>query len=146
VGLWNCAGLRTPVVERGLRSRSARSSFWTSRSRRIQQVAADGATWLDRQLVARDPAELSRNAFGAEVRAALERRIDVLADQGLAQRDGNRVRLRRNLIETLRDRELDVVTRRLIEETGLPHLSSDVGEQIWGGIVDACHWLPGASR
>ncbi|WP_247804067.1 DUF3363 domain-containing protein [Bradyrhizobium sp. 191] len=97
-----------------------------------QQVAADGATWLDRQLVARDPAELSRNAFGAEVRAALERRIDVLADQGLAQRDGNKVRLRRNLIETLRDRELDVVTRRLMEETGRPHLSSDVGEQISG--------------
>lgn len=97
-----------------------------------QQVAADGATWLDRQLVARDPAELSRNAFGAEVRAALERRIDVLADQGLAQRDGNKVRLSRNLIETLRDRELDVVTRRLMEETGLPHLSSDVGEQISG--------------
>lgn len=97
-----------------------------------QQVAADGATWLDRQLVARDPAELSRNAFGAEVRAALERRIDVLADQGLAQRDGNKVRLSRNLIETLRDRELDVVTRRLMVETGLPHLSSDVGEQISG--------------
>ncbi|UPK34636.1 DUF3363 domain-containing protein [Bradyrhizobium sp. 186] len=97
-----------------------------------QQVAADGATWLDRQLVARDPAELSRNAFGAEVRAALERRIDVLADQGLAQRDGNKVRLSRNLIETLRDRELDVVTRRLMEETGLPHSSSDVGEQISG--------------
>lgn len=36
-----------------------------------QQVAADGATWLDRQLVARDPAELSRIAFGAEVRAHL---------------------------------------------------------------------------
>ncbi|WP_253075310.1 MULTISPECIES: DUF3363 domain-containing protein [unclassified Bradyrhizobium] len=31
-----------------------------------QQVAADGTTWLDRQLVARDPAELSRIAFGAE--------------------------------------------------------------------------------
>lgn len=93
-----------------------------------QQVAADGATWLDWQLVARAPAELSRNAFGAEVRAALERRIDVLADQGLARRDGNKVRLSGNLIETLRDSELDVVTRR--KQTGLPHLSSDVGEQI----------------
>lgn len=96
-----------------------------------QQVAADGATWLDWQLVARAPAELSRNAFGAEVRAALERRIDVLADQGLARRDGNKVRLSGNLIEPLRDSELDVVTRR--KQTGLPHLSSDVGEQISGG-------------
>ncbi|MGM4954138.1 relaxase/mobilization nuclease domain-containing protein [Bradyrhizobium barranii] len=97
-----------------------------------QQVAAEGATWLDRQLVARAPAELSRNAFGAEVRAALEQRIDVLAGQGLAQRHGNKVRLSRNLIDALRDRELDVVTRRLMEETGLPHLPSDAGEQISG--------------
>ncbi|MCK1471195.1 hypothetical protein [Bradyrhizobium sp. CW10] len=49
-----------------------------------------------------------------------------MADQGLARRDGNKVRLSRNVIESLRDRELDVVTRRLMEQTGLPHLSSDV--------------------
>ncbi|UPK20436.1 hypothetical protein IVA73_04925 [Bradyrhizobium sp. 131] len=49
-----------------------------------------------------------------------------MADQGLARRDGNKVRLSRNVIESLRDRELDVVTRRLMEETGLPHLSFDV--------------------
>ncbi|WP_253075411.1 DUF3363 domain-containing protein [Bradyrhizobium sp. 45] len=91
-----------------------------------QQVAADGTTWLDRQLVARDPAELSRIAFWRRGPCALERRIDVLADQGLARRDGNKVRLSRNVIESLREREFDVVTRRLMEQTGLPHLSSDV--------------------
>jgi type IV secretory pathway VirD2 relaxase len=71
-----------------------------------QQVAAEGATWLDRQLVAREPAELSRAGFGAEVRAALDRRIEVLAEQGLARREGDKVVLGRNLIETLRRREL----------------------------------------
>ena len=50
-----------------------------------QQVAARGATWLDRRLVAREPVELSRAGFGAEVRAALDRRIDTLAEQGLAR-------------------------------------------------------------
>ncbi|WP_407179728.1 relaxase/mobilization nuclease domain-containing protein [Bradyrhizobium sp. STM 3562] len=97
-----------------------------------QQVAAEGATWLDRRLVAREPAELSRAGFGGDVRAALERRIDVLAEQGLARRHGDKVTLGRNLIETLRRRELDSVGRRLAEETGLAHLPSEAGELISG--------------
>ena len=60
-----------------------------------QQVAAEGATWLDRRLVAREPADLSRAGFGAEVRAALDRRIDALAEQGLVRRDGDKVTLGR---------------------------------------------------
>ncbi len=36
-----------------------------------QQVSAEGATWLDRRLVARESTEFSRAGFGAEVRAAL---------------------------------------------------------------------------
>ena len=63
-----------------------------------QQVTAEGATWLDRRLVARDPAEPSRAGFGAEVRVALDRRIDALAEQGLARRDGDKVTIGRNLI------------------------------------------------
>ncbi|MDU6748332.1 MAG: DUF3363 domain-containing protein, partial [Bradyrhizobium sp.] len=86
-----------------------------------QQVAAEGATWLDRRLVAKEPVELSRAGFGAEVRAALDRRIDTLAGQGLAHRDRDKVTLGRNLVSTLRSRELDAVGRRLASETGLAH-------------------------
>ncbi|OSJ13579.1 type VI secretion protein [Bradyrhizobium canariense] len=97
-----------------------------------QQVSAEGATWLDRQLVAREPTDLSRAGFGAEVRTALERRIDVLAEQGLARRNGEKVTLGRNLVETLRRRELAAVGRRLAEESGLAHLPTEAGEQISG--------------
>jgi type IV secretory pathway VirD2 relaxase len=97
-----------------------------------QQVAADGATWLDRRLVAREPADLSRAGFGAEVRAALDRRIDTLTEQGLARRDGDKVTIGRNLISTLRQRELDMVGRRVAEETGLAHLPVQAGEPISG--------------
>jgi type IV secretory pathway VirD2 relaxase len=96
------------------------------------QVAADGATWLDRRLVVREGAELSRAGFGAEVRAALDRRIDTLAEQGLARRDGDKVTIGRNLIGTLRSREIDAVGRRLASETGLGHLPSDAGEHVTG--------------
>ncbi len=97
-----------------------------------QQVTAEGATWLDRRLVAREPAELSRACFGSEVRAALDRRIDVLAGQGLARRDGEKVTIGRNLIGTLRDRELDAVGRRVASETGLRHLPAEAGEHVSG--------------
>ncbi|WP_314957165.1 relaxase/mobilization nuclease domain-containing protein [Bradyrhizobium cosmicum] len=97
-----------------------------------QQVAAEGATWLDRRLVAREPVELSRAGFGAEVRDALDHRIDVLAEQGLARRDGDKITVGRNLIGTLRNRELETVGRRLASETGLAHLAAEAGESVSG--------------
>lgn len=97
-----------------------------------QQVAAEGATWLDRRLGARDGADLSRAGFGAEVRAALDRRIDNLAKQGLARRDGDKVTFGRNLVGTLRNRELDVVGRRLASETGQAHLPAETGARVSG--------------
>jgi hypothetical protein len=97
-----------------------------------QQVAAEGATWLDRRLVAREGAELSRAGFGAEVRAALDRRIDTLAGQGLARRDGDKVTIGRNLVGTLRSRELDAVGRRLASETGLAYQPAEPGEPVAG--------------
>ncbi len=97
-----------------------------------QQVEAEGATWLDRRLVAREPVDLSRAGFGGEVRAALDRRVDTLVGQGLASRDGDKVTLGRNLIATLRDRELDGVGRRLASETGLAYLPAEAGDTVAG--------------
>jgi type IV secretory pathway VirD2 relaxase len=97
-----------------------------------QQVTAEGATWLDRRLVARETGNLSRAGFGAEVRNALERRIDLLAGQGLARRDGDKVTLGRNMIGTLRQRELDAAGRRLADQTGLAHLPAEPGTPVSG--------------
>jgi type IV secretory pathway VirD2 relaxase len=97
-----------------------------------EQVAADGATWLDRRLVAREGTDLSRSGFGGEVRAALDRRIDALVEQGLARRDGDKITLGRNLIGTLRNRELDTVGRRLASESGQAYLPAEAGEHVSG--------------
>jgi type IV secretory pathway VirD2 relaxase len=97
-----------------------------------QQVAAEGATWLDRRLVAREPADLSRGGFGAEVRAALNRRIEALAEQGLARRNGDNITVSPNLIGTLRGRELEMMARRLASETGLAHLATRPGDSVSG--------------
>ena len=84
-----------------------------------QQVKAMGATWLDRGLVADDAnGRPAGQGFGAQVREAMSRRVDFLADQGLAERRGQRVILARNLLATLRDRELTSVGKELQQQTG----------------------------
>jgi type IV secretory pathway VirD2 relaxase len=95
------------------------------------QVTAPGATWIDRQLLARDSIVAS-SGFGSEVREAMDRRVDYLASEGLARRQGARVTFARDLLNTLRQRELDAAVARISGETGLPHNPSSEGERIVG--------------
>ena len=74
------------------------------------QVTAPGATWIDRQFLARESIG-SGNGFGAEVRDAMDRRVEHLAGEGLARRQGQRVVFARDLLDTLRRRELDAAAR-----------------------------------
>lgn len=85
-----------------------------------QQIKAIGATWLDRSLIAdgtRSP-QPAAQGFGAQVRDAMDRRVDFLAGQGLAERRGQRIILARNLLVTLRDRELAQVGQALQQQFG----------------------------
>ena len=69
------------------------------------QVTAQGATWLDRQLMAKEP-DVGSAGFGVAAREAMERRIDHLVGEGLARRQGQRVIFARDLLNTLRQRDL----------------------------------------
>jgi type IV secretory pathway VirD2 relaxase len=95
------------------------------------QISAPGATWIDRQLLAKDPA-LSSAGFGAEVREAMDRRIDHLAQQGMAERQGQRVVFARDLVNTLRRQELEGFASKISAETGLAHRPSVEGEHVSG--------------
>ena len=95
------------------------------------QIAASGATWIDRQLFAREPAT-GGGGFGADVRDAMDRRVDHLIEEGLARRQGQRVVFARDLLDTLRRRELDGVSSKLAAETGLAHRPSAEGEHVAG--------------
>lgn len=96
-----------------------------------QQVCAQGATWLDHQMVG-DTKELSPRGFGVQVRDALQGRIGFLVEQGLAERSGPRVVLVRNLLSTLRDRELAEVSKVIQHQTGLAHRPLRDGERVNG--------------
>jgi hypothetical protein len=95
------------------------------------QVTATGATWIDRQLLAREPAT-SGAGFGAEVRDAMAQRVEHLASEGLARREGKRIVFARDLLHTLRRRELESAGSKLSSETGLPHRPSLEGEHVSG--------------
>ena len=95
------------------------------------QVTASGATWIDRQLLAKDP-PLSGGGFGAEVRDAMDRRADHLIEEGLARRMGQRIIFARDLLNTLRRRELDDAVAKLSTDTGLAHHPSAEGEYVAG--------------
>jgi hypothetical protein len=96
-----------------------------------QQVTAPGATWLDRQLLSAEPAA-SGNGFGLEVRAAMDARTDHLESLGLARRQGQRLILARDLIDTLRSRELEQATQAIADRIGLAHKPSAAGEYVSG--------------
>lgn len=97
-----------------------------------QQTTAAGATWLDRQNIAREPIALSEGGFGAEVRQAMQRRADHLVQQGLGERHGQRTTFTRNLIDTLRRRELEALGEKLSAETGQPFNRARGGEYVTG--------------
>ncbi|MGY3138408.1 type IV secretory pathway VirD2 relaxase [Bradyrhizobium sp. USDA 4501] len=97
-----------------------------------RQITATGATWLDRQNIARDPVSMSEGGFGAEVRQAMDRRADHLVGQGLGERHGQRVTFNRGLIDTLRRRELEAVGEKLAAEIGQPFNRAGSGEYVAG--------------
>ncbi len=97
-----------------------------------QQVKAPGATWLDHRLVDREPMPLAMGGFGREARDAMAARAEHLAAEGLARRQGQRIILQRDLLNTLRRRELDAAGAKLSGETGLPYEPAVAGDHVAG--------------
>ncbi len=97
-----------------------------------EQVTATGATWLDHRLVERDPMPLAMGGYGRETRDAMEARTEHLVQEGLARRQGQRIILQRDLLDTLRRRELDQVAAKVSADTGLPHVKAASGEHVAG--------------
>ena len=96
-----------------------------------RQARVIGATWLDQQLIG-GGLGLGGLGFGSEVKDALQKRVDFLAEQGLVERRGQRVILARNLLNTLRSRELAQVAKDIAAETGLEHRPVADGRRVAG--------------
>jgi len=97
-----------------------------------QMGETEGATWLDRQLVAERPEPLRVGAFGRDAEDAIARRRRWLMRQGLAKEVDGRTVYQRNLLRELRRREVSVAADRLSKELGRSFVEPLDGERIEG--------------
>ncbi|QQN50713.1 relaxase/mobilization nuclease and DUF3363 domain-containing protein [Stutzerimonas balearica] len=95
-----------------------------------RQARVIGATWLDQQLIG--GSGLGDLGFGGEAKQAMQQRADFLTEQGLAERRGQRVILARNLLGTLRNRELAQAAKDIAAESGLEHRPVADGQRVAG--------------
>lgn len=97
-----------------------------------QQLGAEGATWLDRELVAGEPLPLRDNGFGREVGEALARRRQWLIEQQLAREEQTGTIYRANMLGILHRRDLATTGAQLSKEMGLDFDEARVGQRIEG--------------
>lgn len=88
-----------------------------------QQVKTIGATWLDRCLVTSTSSSISTEpantrGFGLDVARALNARQSFLISEGLAVQSGQRIVLARDLLTTLRERDVNAAGDSLAGSTG----------------------------
>jgi type IV secretory pathway VirD2 relaxase len=105
-----------------------------------RQIASDGATWLDRELVSLNRTPVTQAGFGAEVSQALERRQDSLVDQGLATRtpEGG-VRAPRDLLSRLEQQEIARVGPEMARARGLTFKPAEAGNYVTGTLVGSAN-------
>ncbi|HLZ79043.1 MAG TPA: relaxase/mobilization nuclease RlxS [Sphingomonas sp.] len=133
-GSWTIAPdhvVRVEAWERG-KMRDHPVAVETLSATPVEQLAHhDGVTWLDRELTAPNPTSTGRG-FGAELRKALDLRRQWLVEQQLAEAEGEHIRVRADLLRTLRQRELHRVAGQLSEELGIPFAEARHGQPIEG--------------
>ncbi|HXP72913.1 MAG TPA: DUF3363 domain-containing protein [Stellaceae bacterium] len=107
------------------------------------QVIANGATWLDRDLIAETRAPTHDSGFGHDVRDALARRRQWLVGQGLARTDGDKIIYQRGILSTLARREVQQAGEKLARERGLSFYTPMDGERVNGTYREAVQLVSG---
>jgi Protein of unknown function (DUF3363) len=107
-------------------------------------VDADGATWLDREMLGRSKEALAQTGFGNEVASAIIRRRQWLIAQGLGTIDSaNTFQPKPRMLEHLRQREIQQASAVLSSELGLTQAYPVEGERISGTFSRSVHLVSG---
>jgi hypothetical protein len=107
------------------------------------QVGSDGATWLDRELVAKDHLPLAGTGFGQEVNAALDRRAARLVEMGHASVKDGFISIPRRTVAALERQEIDRVGKEMAAEQGLTYSPSGPGEYVSGRLAGVANLASG---
>lgn len=109
------------------------------------QIGSDGATWLDRELTAKNPVPLVRSGFGLDVDNALDRRAAQLVRMGHAERDATSqsITFSRDLIATLERQEVTRVGKEMAAARGLTFTPVQPGDHVGGTLLGSANLASG---
>jgi hypothetical protein len=102
-----------------------------------RQIASRGATWLDRELTAREPLVIADGGFGRDVRDALQRRAEHLVKMGHATVKEGAIQIPAQAVRNLEQQEVERVGRQIAAERGLTFTASKAGEYVSGRLAGA---------
>lgn len=95
-------------------------------------VDAEGATWIDRELVSTAPVPIRDAGFGHDLRDAQTRRRQWLVAQGFTEEAGGGMTFSTGMIAALQRRELLRVAGQLVDELKMPYWEATEGARIEG--------------
>ena len=105
---------------------------------------ADGATWLDKELLTAKPEHLSNTGFGSDARTALQQRRQWLVANALGRfSDAEQFEPSRNLLHQLRVRDVRRTSGMMSGQLGLTHVNVGEGEGVTGTYVRSAHLASG---
>jgi len=108
-----------------------------------RQIASDGATWLDRQMIVGDRSDLRDSGFGREVGKAMNRRAQQLVEMRLATVKEGKIRVPADTVATLERREVERVGHQMARERGLTYMPARAGEYVSGRLAGVASLVSG---
>lgn len=107
-------------------------------------IEAEGATWLDKELLTAKPEHLSNSGFGRVARTALQQRRQWLVANTLGRlSDVSQFEPSRNLLHQLRERDVRRTSMMMSTQLGLTHKNVGEGEIVNGTYVRSAHLASG---
>jgi type IV secretory pathway VirD2 relaxase len=108
-----------------------------------KQVGSHGATWLDRELIARERMATADSGFGRQVNNALSRRAQRLVAMGHATaKDGN-IHIPVGIVATLQRQEVERVGQQMARERGLTYVPANAGDYLSGRLAGIASLVSG---
>jgi type IV secretory pathway VirD2 relaxase len=107
------------------------------------QVTHDGATWLDRELTARQHLSVAKQGFGREVNDALDRRAQRLVDMGHATAKDGYINIPRKTVAVLERQEVERIGKALATERGRTWEPAQTGNYVMGTLVGSTQLASG---
>jgi type IV secretory pathway VirD2 relaxase len=108
-----------------------------------KQIGSHGASWLDRELIARERMATADSGFGRQVNNALSRRAQRLVEMGHATaKDGN-IHISASTVATLQRQEVERVGQQMARERGLTYVPANAGDYVSGRLAGIASLVSG---